>query len=226
VAFCCGSCRGDVHLEIGANNPFDSSRLARTAAGGVKVYLFEPNPRWRDVCYAWAERFRGECVPAAAWIRDGHLPFHVHMDRRGIGASLFNGTVYGTRRRAEVVEAVDLAAWMQRRLPEGEPITARMDIEGAEYAVMRHLMLRGQACRLRSLVFEGHAVYSSRHAPFRALDVLLPWLLKGCGEPAPEVEVQRYYCTPRSACDERIKWRPEWCKDCAMLDDVVDVHLL
>ena len=33
----------------------------------------------------------------------------------------------------------------------------RMDIEGAEYAVMRRLLVTGQACRLASLVFEAHA---------------------------------------------------------------------
>ena len=51
------------------------------------------------------------------------------------------------------VHAIDLADWMERNIPrDPKPfLSAKFDVEGAEYVLMRDLMLRGQACRSASL---------------------------------------------------------------------------
>ena len=37
------------------------------------------------------------------------------------------------------------AEWMELHIPRGADLTGHFDVEGAEYVLMRHLMLRGQA---------------------------------------------------------------------------------
>ena len=85
--------------------------------------------------------------------------------------------------------------------------------------------------------FEAHALYNRDHAPLRAFDVLLPWLLQGCERP-PKVKVLRYYGTPNSVhfggkpqMEQRIRsWtavvEPEsWCESCTLLDKMVEPSL-
>ena len=131
---------------------------------------------------------------------------------------------------------VDLAAWMAEAFPPETRFSMRMDIEGAEYAVMRRLLVTGQACRLASLVFEAHALYSDAHAKFRAFEILLPWLLHDC--PTPVAVRGRALLwrdariggvEPRWAWgwksmgpyQRQIRWKPGWCRSCPLLDEIV-----
>ena len=105
-------------------------------------------------------------------------------------------------------------------------------LAGAEYVIMRHLIMRGQACRFRYIEFEGHALYNEAHVAFRMFDVLLPWLLHGCERPQGRVKLNRYYGTPTSLPREhridhwaKRKDATNWCEHCPLLDRVVDVNL-
>lgn len=231
---------GHVHLEIGANNA-TTIVLQAIERRWSKVVLFEPNPVWRPtmdalVKHATAHGVPVQHVPKAAWIHDEKMTFHVHSDHDGVGSSRYSDALYtvaGAGKSVEV-DAIDLAAWMLREVPVGSELSVHMDIEGAEYAVMRHLMLHGQACRIRDLTFEGHALYRDDHAPFQMFDALLPWLLSGCPAPRPTVHVKRHYGRRRARGstmkhDKRIKWNAhnmaKWCYDCRLLDQLVDTSL-
>ena len=229
----------EVHLHIGGANcrfPPTFKRLQALAKRGAKVYIFEPNPRWRNECGSVAHTLGGELIPFAAWVRNETLSFYTHEDQHGVGSSLFNASIYATqgKKKGEVqVQALDLADWMRQRIPRRDDngqrvrISMRLDVEGAEYIVLRSLILSGEACRLTSLVFEAHAVINARHAKFRAFDVLVPWLLHGCAKPVV-VQVERYYGTPNSVhngwtpYDRHIEWEDDWCRECRMLDQVID----
>ena len=224
-----------IHLEIGANDPSKQLLQKRYGVGsGTTAYLFEPQPRFQEVCRRKAAEMGdgSQHLPYAAWVRNATLPFAVHEDLRGIGSSLYNRSVYaakGSGRSTVSVQALDLAEWMERTIPRDNVfLTAHLDVEGAEYALMRRLMLTGQACRFSYLEFEGHAMMNADHAPLRAFDVLLPWLLAGCERP-PAVRVVRFYGTPQSIgglgrIDEwtRKVPRESWCADCKLLDELVD----
>ena len=93
--------------------------------------------------------------------------------------------------------------------------------------VLRHLLLSGQACRLKALELEAHALFDQTHAPLRAMDVLVPWLLQGC--PAPvKVRLERFYGTNASrnaGAHTDVQWPAQgdpWCRSCALLDHFVD----
>ena len=92
--------------------------------------------------------------------------------------------------------------------------------------------MSGQACRFSYLEFEAHALYNEALVAFRAFDVLLPWLLRGCGKSPPKVNVQRYYGTNKTSTrDPRLtRWmlkenHADWCETCPLLDSIVPVRL-
>ena len=228
-----------IHIEIGANN---ATGIVHDAIrrGWSKVFLFKPNPFWLPtmdhlIKHAATMGVRVEHVPHAAWIRSEPMTFHVHAFRGGIGSSRYDDALYtaGTSKPVEI-QAVDLAGWMQKNIPKEVTLSVHMDIEGAEYAVMRRLIHTGQACRMNDLTFEGHALYRADHAPFQMFDALLPWLLAGCPS-APRVHVKRHYGRRRargstSRHDPLIKWtaqnKEKWCFNCRILDNLVDTTLL
>ena len=69
----------------------------------------------------------------------------------------------------------------------------KMDIEGAEYAVTRHMVTQGVACWVDYWEFEGHAMYTPDTAKYRPVDAVLPWLLRGCPGQPVQMVLQDWY---------------------------------
>lgn len=238
-----------IHMEVGANLPLKRVLTKRYGCGlGTTCFLFDPQyvrGAWAQECEKKAKEIGNTtCLPYAAWVRNETREFKSHTENQGQYSTLYSGTIRDkfwtasrhTRKLISAptvfsVQAIDLAEWMQRHIPTNAYLTAKIDVEGAEYALMRHLIMRGQACRFSKLEFEGHAMSNPAFAPLRAFDVLLPWLLHGCERP-PTVAVSRYYGTNRSSgTDLRVQKfvtripRSAWCADCALLDELVDTSL-
>ncbi|CAE7353205.1 Dagla [Symbiodinium natans] len=79
------------------------------------------------------------------------------------------------------VTTVDVARVFRENIREDDSVVMRMDCEGSEYELLRHLMLSGWLCKLRRLYLEAHAMTRPKLNKFRTFDVLLPWLLEPCG---------------------------------------------
>merc|ERR1711870_170557 len=79
-----------------------------------------------------------------------------------------------------------------------------MDIEGAEYDILRDLMLRGLICRIEKLFVEVHAM--------RPFDSILPWLLGPCLE---VFITQQYFLHP--AVEKQWPEDDASCKSCPLL---------
>ena len=181
------------HMEVGANLPMKRVLRRRFGVGdGVVAFLFDPqygrNISWVHECERKArEMGNTTCLPYAAWIRNETLTFRAHSRWNGQYSTLYSGSVVEYMQdmdsdeqkkdnaRSFDVQAIDLAEWMKRHIPEEARLTAKIDVEGAEYVLMRHLILRGQACRFSLLEFEGHAMSRAEFVPLRTFDVRLPW---------------------------------------------------
>ena len=240
------------HLEVGANIPMKRVLARRYGFGkGTVGFLFDPQysvmPEYRNACERKSQEMGNcTCLPYAAWVRNETLSFRRHNESQGQYSTVYSGTVaeyadlrmgHMKRRRNEMtyqVHAIDLADWMERNIPrDPKPfLSAKFDVEGAEYVLMRDLMLRGQACRFDYIDFEAHAMSNAKFAPFRTFDVLLPWLLAGCEKP-PKVEVAKFYGSANKDHDARVDAyvkrtqpsREAWCADCVLLDKPVDTKL-
>ena len=166
-------------------------------------HIFEPQPRYAPALAAIAREFKGRHNQKAVWTKDGQtLEFHAHSDEGGVGSSLFGGHAYGQcgskvcdQDFSETyhVSTVDFVKYMREVARPHDVIVLRMDIEGAEYAVTRHMVTQGVACWVDYWEFEGHAMYTPDTAKYRPVDAVLPWLLRGCPGQPVQMVLQDWY---------------------------------
>ncbi len=144
---------------------------------------------------------------------------------------------------------VDLARVIQKFCHKNDYISLRLDIEGSEYVVIRHLLTSldeygresNIPCHwLNELKFEGHAMYSSENHQMRMVDAVLPWILhsKNCklerfeletwygesGRKGQDPKVVKAWPTSDSKCrDCKMLYTPmkETCEDASKLDQIV-----
>merc|ERR1712070_821654 len=113
-------------------------------------------------------------------------PLPIHLRNEAEAASLYPSHVYP--HGAGLVRTVDVGKWFLENLSPVQRIIMRIDVEGAEYRVLRRLLTLGFLCWPSVIEIEFHGLYSKANAAKRPLDVALPWLLRGCPDP-PRVEI-------------------------------------
>ena len=79
----------------------------------------------------------------AAWLYDGRVGFR-HKGIRGRVAP---------RVRETPVACFDFPAWLGK---QPEPVIVKLDVEGAEYALLAHVITRGCASKLERVLVEWH----------------------------------------------------------------------
>eukprot|EP00930_Biecheleria_cincta_P004721 TRINITY_DN105651_c0_g1_i1.p1 TRINITY_DN105651_c0_g1~~TRINITY_DN105651_c0_g1_i1.p1 ORF type:complete len:383 (+),score=20.53 TRINITY_DN105651_c0_g1_i1:79-1227(+) len=175
--------------------------------------FFNPHPGVGNLSELVRSR-GGFFYPYAAWIADGiSMPFHLTLDPFHQGG--FDG-LQGTnvRHRASImITTVDIARILSKHTTPSDIVVMRMDVEGSEYELLRHLLLKGLLCRLRRLYVETHAMHHPNLTSFRAFDVVLPWLLSPCGT---EVYVDSNY---HNSAESRLIWVKDdgACRQCPVL---------
>ncbi|GAB5370602.1 hypothetical protein AAMO2058_001507400 [Amorphochlora amoebiformis] len=130
--------------------------------------------------------------------RDNSMaPFQVSNIRGGVGSSIYKNGTYtpASLLNQTIVAEVNIGRWITENIDPNAHVWVRMDIEGAEYNVMRKLINTGVACKYFDVLeFEGHAMYNPKTHHMRPVDVVLPWLLRECGV---DVRFESYYGTKR-----------------------------
>ena len=149
---------GDLAIDLGANLGDVSAVLAAT---GAEVIAFEPDP------YAFgrlSERLGGlanvRLMNAAAGDRAGVLPLYRHRDfdrapeRRSLASSLMADHAEVGAGPAAQVEVLDFAAFVAGL---GRDVAlVKIDIEGAEVALMEALLASPAAARIGLILVETH----------------------------------------------------------------------
>jgi len=88
---------------------------------------------------------------AAAWVENTELDFHT--------GSVVSGSIFSKNKAHGAVEmtpAIDVANWIRMKYTSNDHIFVKMDIEGAEYPVLRHMLLDGVACWVGKWAVEYH----------------------------------------------------------------------
>jgi FkbM family methyltransferase len=150
---------GDIAIDCGANLGAVTDVLSR---GGAEVHAFEPNPdAFRHLAARVGGRANVHLHPKAVHDHDGRMQLYFHLnyarnpERFSAGSSLI-----GEKRNVDetggiAVEVVDLAAFVQRL---GRPVKlVKIDVEGAEYAILEALIARGVIDRIERVFVETHA---------------------------------------------------------------------
>lgn len=157
---------GNVVLDCGANIGTITGLLL---IKGLEVHAFEPNP---DAYRMLVRRFRFyrrvHCYPYAVYDQTAKIKLYRHQHtmedplKWSTGTSLFAYKSNVDAQAPLMASAIDLASFVQK-LPQRVKLI-KMDIEGAEYQVLTHLITTGVIAKIDHIVVETH---HERDASFR-----------------------------------------------------------
>jgi len=154
--------RKEVFLDCGANNGCSVLKFRAEFDRNCvfHIHSFEPNPHYRQ---NFAHIKNHSFHQAAVWIEDGEsLPFY--LDRRlGIGSSLLSNKlptkVFDNTLDLDhslKVQTVDLSSWIKANFSPYDTIFLKLDIEGAEYAVLSRMLEQGTLAWIDRLFVDWH----------------------------------------------------------------------
>jgi FkbM family methyltransferase len=118
------------------------------------VYTFEPNEVYFE-CYSNFEKH--VLVKKAVWIADTKLPFYLDWGD-GDGSSLMREKTTGNldKDKPVMVHCVDLSSWIRRKFSKDDEIVLKLDIEGAEYRVIKKMFNDGTINMIDKFFIEWH----------------------------------------------------------------------
>jgi FkbM family methyltransferase len=135
-----------------------SIRLFRTVISNSDEYVihsFEPNPEFRDQL----SRIPGVIFhQAAIWIEDCEAPFFMSRAAMRDGSTLIASKTTGELDRANpiTVRCINFGQWINRTFQEDDLLILKLDIEGAEYEVLRSMLKDGSIHKINRLYIEFH----------------------------------------------------------------------
>lgn len=155
---------GDVGfaLDVGSNDGSWARWLLYKAEArnlSLRVHVFEPQPRYAATLSALEERYHGSVRfhAAAAGTSSGTSWLYPATDRQAWSTVAAMARAYTTRgalREPLRVPSVDLAAFVGTEV--NATALLKLDVEGAEYAIVPRLIATGAICRVRHLLIEWH----------------------------------------------------------------------
>lgn len=143
--------RLDAHLaKLVADHKLNSSALIDKRLETLKNVVSGPSP-----AKPW---YVG--VPAAVGVGDGWLTI------KGAPRDLIRGgaTPGTTREFTHIVATVDIVAWIEQIAKEDDFVFVKMDVEGAEHAIVRKLQERGVHRLIDAVAFELHGSSAAANA--------------------------------------------------------------
>ncbi|EOD34158.1 hypothetical protein EMIHUDRAFT_313852 [Emiliania huxleyi CCMP1516] len=166
-----------VVLDVGANDGRWSAKLMTSMAASVRrrtrLLMFEPQPRFVNALAAITNRFEpslaGGRVDAGG---QPDVPFSENARRFG-------------RSKAITIRSVDLARLMWDKLAGKSCALLKLDVEGAEYRLIPHLLVTGALCLPTHLLLEWHlnSVPERERLAALAQRLSLPAALDACATP-------------------------------------------
>lgn len=150
---------GDIAIDCGANLGAITRILA---ANGAEVHAFEPNPDAFAILRARTAHLPSvQCHPCAVLDTAGRMVLHLHVnyarnpERFSSGSSLMGDKRNVDDRGGVPVDVIDLVAFIAGL---DRPVKLlKIDVEGAEYAILHALIDRGVINRVERVFVETHA---------------------------------------------------------------------
>jgi FkbM family methyltransferase len=145
-----------IYLDLGANVGDTIAKFAEWHPSHL-IWGFEANPH---LVRSLRKRFKGnqkiKIMHKAAWVSDGTIELFLGHP---LSSTVMEGKVPMPQApefeihydNSVEVPAVDFAAWLLRRVTLADDVTVKMDIEGAEYPVLRR-MIETKAIKLVDLL--------------------------------------------------------------------------
>jgi FkbM family methyltransferase len=105
-----------------------------------KVYAFEPNPNMKKALLDIESQHKNlTYIPKAVWVKDEILQFAVDTTPTPLGSTVMPGKVNIWNNFDKVdVEAIDFSEWLKQF--KNDEVIIKMDIEGAEFPVLKKMI--------------------------------------------------------------------------------------
>ena len=167
-------------VDCGASTGTAIAELREQFGPFTEIYAIEANPdNARKITALEPE---AEVIQAAVYTRQGRSRFYLATTYDG--SSLFADKLSGgiSPERFVEVDTIDLAGWLRELgLAADDYLVCKMDIEGAEFDVLEHLLRTGGVGMVNLLLVEWHVSrFSQRlHRRIRRLLIKLRFWLAG-----------------------------------------------
>jgi FkbM family methyltransferase len=125
-----------------------------------EVFAFEPNA---ELISKIPKGNRVTVLNRALWDRDGQIEFH--FSRQGtLGGSVVSSYIPAPEMRTVKVACVDLGQWLARQFKKSDVIYVKLDVEGAEYAILEKMLRDGTIGYVDKLYIEFHGAQQAAAA--------------------------------------------------------------
>lgn len=153
----------DLHVFIdgGGNlSNLQKNYLEKKFSRFNKVFVFEPNPLFYE---SYLDR-KITFIPKAIWTKNYKMPFYISKDKRQVGSSLIkeklchvkNKFIKDFYEKPIYVDCIDFSEWIFANIKPFYNVTLKLDIEGAEYDVLWHLINTNAIRYIKKLYVEFH----------------------------------------------------------------------
>lgn len=166
-----GAYTGDTIQNFLRGQSFHPDRVGEVS----RVYGFELRPRFNE--WAGVEREFPQTlitfIRKAVWIKDGPMPMS-RSNWNEESHTIMPDCENFPKGEQEQIEAVDFSEWLKLAVKPEDFVIVKIDIEGAEYAVLERLIEQGTIGLIDSLFVEFHdwimpAEYNARRESILAL---------------------------------------------------------
>jgi len=165
-----------IFLDCGAHEASSVKRFKKDYPGSkeYEIYSFEGMAKCEKSFKKYPDvKFKNNLV----WIEDGEREFYVSgkegssvykdkAERRGGGGPRKH------RVKEETVKSIDFDRWVKEKFNKDDYIILKMDIEGAEYEVLEHMIKNGSINYIDKLYIEWHRAKVKEITVERHLDLL------------------------------------------------------
>jgi FkbM family methyltransferase len=146
-----------IFIDAGANNG-NSVRKFRQLHDKEKqyhIYSFEVEPEFES---SFSDIDNHTFINKAVWIFDGTQEFYRSKAKYIDGGTLIKSKTTGALDKGNpiVVETIDFSSWVKNNFKITDTIILKMDIEGAEYAVLGKMVNDGTIAYINELWIEWH----------------------------------------------------------------------
>jgi len=152
-----------VFIDCGSHCGCSTRKYLAMHGGDVVVHCFEPNP----ALLGFYDDLELSLHQAAAWVDDEPRPLYISQVERQEGSSVMEGKCYnipGTYGRPVLdhacpvdVQCVDLSQWIVRTFALSDTIDLKLNVEGAEYPILRRMADQNTLRYIRHLYVDWHA---------------------------------------------------------------------
>lgn len=123
----------------------------------VKVIGFDPRPDLANRYKELMATYPGcKFVAAAAWVRDGEEQFTIRPKDAPYGSTMMQNKHDWGMGEVVTVKTFDLAEYVRQLAASYDRIIIKIDVEGAEYQLIEHLLNQGVMQFVDKLLVEWH----------------------------------------------------------------------